>query len=131
REHRGDEDHHDQEDLPRHADRGIPLVADEMTHHDVVDDPLHSADDVLQHRRPGQLPDRVLDGALDDRAVERFSALRGDAHALAVLGVEWWPNKLSRKGAGGRAPGGAEASAGEPSPVGLGRSANRWYAAPG
>jgi NTP pyrophosphatase (non-canonical NTP hydrolase) len=40
----------------------------------VVDDALHAADDVLQHRRPRQFPDSLLQGTVNDAAIESFQA---------------------------------------------------------
>jgi hypothetical protein len=48
----------------------LPDVADVVPDHRVVDDALQPADDVLEHGRPGELPDRALDRAFDDRPVE-------------------------------------------------------------
>ena len=45
-------------------------VADEVADHRVVDDALQPGDDVLQHRRPRESPDRRADGTFDDRAIE-------------------------------------------------------------
>ena len=42
----------------RDADRGVAGEADEVADHDVVDDALQPADDVREHRRPRELPDR-------------------------------------------------------------------------
>ena len=45
-------------------------VADKMTDHRVIDHPLQSGNDVLQHRRPRQPPDGGTDGTFNDGAVE-------------------------------------------------------------
>ena len=49
-------------------------VADEVADHRVIDDALQPGDDVLQHRRPRQPPDRRPDRTLDDRAIEVFAS---------------------------------------------------------
>jgi hypothetical protein len=41
-----------------------------VTDHDVVDDPLHAGDDVLEHGRPGKPPDRGNEGTFDEGAIE-------------------------------------------------------------
>ena len=52
-------------------------VADQVTDECVVDDALQAGHDVLQHRRPRQLPDRGADGTFDERSVERRGFLAG------------------------------------------------------
>ena len=44
---------------------------------------LQAADDVLQHRRPGELPDGRAERALDDRAVELLG--RRTRHTLSLV----------------------------------------------
>src|SRR5690606_18570432 len=70
REQRADEDDDHDPDLPGYADGGVAHIAHVAADHDVVDQPLEAADDVLQHRGPGQLPDGAPDRSLDDRSVE-------------------------------------------------------------
>ena len=70
-EERRDEDDDDEEDLPGHPDRGVAHVTDVVPDHGVVDQALQPADDVLEHRRPRQLPDGSTDRSLDDRSIER------------------------------------------------------------
>ena len=72
-EQRSDEDNDDDDDLPTDADRSVAGVADEVTDHHVVDDPLQTGDDVLQHRRPGKTPYRTTDRSVDNRPVELLS----------------------------------------------------------
>ena len=69
-EQRRDEDDHDEEDLPAHADGGVAGEADEVADQRVIDDPLEPADRVLQHRRPRDFPHRRHDRPFDDRAIE-------------------------------------------------------------
>jgi hypothetical protein len=38
--------------------------------HRVIENALQSADDVLQHRRPGNVPDRRSEGTFRDAAIE-------------------------------------------------------------
>src|SRR4029079_4056081 len=75
-EQRGDERDDDEEDLPRDTDGRVALVADEVSDQDVVDDALHAADDVREHRRPRDLPYGGLERPLDDGAIVAPS-LRG------------------------------------------------------
>jgi hypothetical protein len=74
-EERHDEGDDDEKDLPAHADGGVAGVSDEMADHHVIDDALHAADDVGEHRGPGELPHRRTQRSLDDGAV--VSAYRG------------------------------------------------------
>ena len=74
-EQRADEDDDDEEDLPAHADRGVAGVADVVADQRVIDDALQAADGVLQHRRPGDLPDGRRDRPFDDRAIECLALL--------------------------------------------------------
>jgi hypothetical protein len=79
-EERADEDDDDEDDLPADADGGIGGVADEMADHRVVDDALQSRNDVLQHRRPRQLPDGLADGTLNNGSVEFLLYSPGIGH---------------------------------------------------
>ena len=75
-----DEDHHDEEDLPRDADGGVRGEAHEVADQGVIHDALDSAEDVGEDGGPRELPDRAGDGAFDDRAIEglrpRWKSLR-------------------------------------------------------
>ena len=62
-------DDDDDEDLPRHADRGVAGESDDVADHHVVDDSLEPADDVGQHRRPRDLPNRRGQVSFDDGPV--------------------------------------------------------------
>src|SRR5213593_1964391 len=81
-EHRHDEHDHDNEDLDRDADGGVAGVPHEVTHQGVIDDALQPADEVLQHRGPGDHPHGVGDRALDDGAVEGLGRRRGCGHGV-------------------------------------------------
>ena len=74
-ENGGDEDDDHQENLPAHADGGVTGEADIVPHEGVIDDALETGDDVLQHRRPRQLPHGFGDRALNNLGVE-FLRLR-------------------------------------------------------
>jgi hypothetical protein len=55
-----------------------------MADHRMVDDPLQTRDDVLQHRGPCQVPDRGTDRSFDECPVE-FAWFRPDfRHVSAV-----------------------------------------------
>ncbi len=64
-------DEHDdhEEDLPAHPDRGVRREPDVVADHDVVDEALQAADDVLEHRGPRQLPYGRKQRAFDQGAV--------------------------------------------------------------
>ena len=68
-EHGGDEDDDHQHQLPAHANRGVGGVAHEVANQHVIDDPLQSTDDVREHRRPRDLPDRGPERPFDDGPV--------------------------------------------------------------
>jgi hypothetical protein len=72
---RNDEDDNHEEDLPAHPDGGIAGVADEVADHRVVDDALHTADRVLQHRWPRELPHGAANWSLDNGAIEFLAGL--------------------------------------------------------
>src|SRR5207247_10427080 len=78
-EHRADEDDDDEDNLPADADRRVADVADVMADHDVVDDPLQAGDDVLEHRRPRELPDGGNDRPFNQRSIifRRFDSFSG------------------------------------------------------
>ena len=59
----------DEDDLPADADSGVARESHKVPDEHVVDDPLQAADDVGEHRRPRDLPDRRLQRAFDDRTV--------------------------------------------------------------
>ena len=69
REHRADEDDDDENDLPADADRRVADEADVVAHHDVIDDALQPGDDVLQHRRPRELPHGGGNRPFDEGAI--------------------------------------------------------------
>ena len=53
----------------------------------MIDDTLQARDEVLHHRRPGQLPDGRADGTFDERAIERGGLLgwRRTGHTERVI----------------------------------------------
>jgi len=69
-EQRADEDDHDEEDLPAHADRGVPGETNVVADHHVIDDALQPADHVLHDGRPRETPDRAGNRPLDYRSIE-------------------------------------------------------------
>ena len=69
REQRRDEDDDDENDLPADANRRVAGEPDEVPDEHVIDDPLQAADDIGEHRRPRDLPDRRLQRPFDDRSV--------------------------------------------------------------
>ncbi len=103
REERADEDHHDEEDLPRHADGGIPGVAHVVAHHGVIDDALNATDDVLEHRGPGELPHRAADRPLHDGPIESLGLLCAQiTRSDGVRSVAADLGRIDRHGSGGR-----------------------------
>ena len=76
-EHRAQEHDNDEDDLPAVAEGGVAPGADEVADHGLIDHPLKSGDDVLQHGRPRNPPDGGTDGTIDDRAIEG-AEFRGD-----------------------------------------------------
>ena len=54
----------------------------------MIDQALESADDVLEHRRPGQLPDRRTNGPLDQGPVERFTLFRSSGQEGCAFSSE-------------------------------------------
>ena len=68
-EQRVDEDDDHDDELPRDADRGVAGVAHQVAHEDVIHDPLETADDVGEHRGPGELPDRGAERPFHEAAV--------------------------------------------------------------
>ena len=74
REERRDEDDDHDEDLVRDTDGRVRGEADEMSDHDVIDDPLQPADDVREHRRPRELP---YGGRRGPSMSERSKGFRG------------------------------------------------------
>ncbi len=77
----------DDEDLDGDADRGVAGVPDEVAHHRVIYHPLHASDDVLDHRRPGKLPDGPGNRSFHDRPIER-SGCGGGSHRVGNVGVK-------------------------------------------
>ena len=61
-EQRRDEDDDDEDDLPADADGRVAGEPDEMADQHVIDDALQPADDIGEHRRPRDLPDRRRSG---------------------------------------------------------------------
>ena len=96
-EERADEDDDDEDDLPADADGRVGGVADEMADHRVIDDALQSGNDVLQHRRPRQLPDGLADGTLDNGSVEFFGRSPGSATDARRVVASGFPGRRSRK----------------------------------
>src|SRR3970282_2691009 len=96
-----DEDHDDEEDLPRDADVGIPRVADEVDYHHVIDDALQAAEGVLQHGGPGESPDRRPNRPVDNTPVEPPTGCRSHDRAGSPA-----PQRRARSDgrAGGAAP---------------------------
>ena len=85
---RADEDDDDENDLPADADGGVGGEADEVSDQRVIDDALETTDHVLQHGRPGDLPDGVRDRTVDQTAV--VPALGRDVgHGTEVTISRW------------------------------------------
>ena len=83
----GNEDDDENEDVDAHADGGVADVADVVADHRLIDDGLDAAEDVLQHRRPREPPDRAAERTLDDRSIKRL-----------VVAAPWrsWENRGRR-----------------------------------
>ena len=85
----------------RHADRGVAGEADEVADHDVIDHALQPADDVREHRRPRDLPDR-RGGAVPRRSIgrsaERPARRRRRRRGRASRGQELMPVGRDRTG---------------------------------
>ena len=62
-------------------------MADVVADHRLVDNALDAAEDVLEHRRPGELPHGAAQRTLDDRAIKRLDGAALGAHGQAEVGA--------------------------------------------
>ena len=104
-EHRHDEHDDDDEDLDRDADGGVARVPHEVADEGMIHHALQPADEVLEHRGPGEHPDGAGQRSLDDGAVERpgLARARHGSRARGRSGRCVRPAAAS-SGRGGTAP---------------------------
>ena len=80
---------HDEKNLPTHADRRIAFKTDDISDDDVINQSLQTAENIRQHRRRGDFPNRTTERTFDDRTIifgfKGFSGVRWISSFLFAL----------------------------------------------